>query len=202
VDYYPRWFDYAAWIIAGSGALCFLAMLPEPSGRKRGLLKLVSCLLLAIGAAFGATAGILFNLRAPHLTARGEIFNVVIHTGKGSETRFRLRVPTGEIDELHLSSALREISDGETVEVVYQADTDAILHLRILDGPYQGYQSKSNSGMGGPVLGAIAAFALAFYGVLDWFTDGTAASSPSSDNQAAVDGDVDTASMLNLNSSN
>ena len=199
LSYYPGWFDYAEWFFGGVGVLCWLGMTAQPVGRRRGFLKLGACVLLAIGVGFAGSGGVLFNLRAPHLTAKGELFDVFRHSGRGSSTTFDLHVPSGEIDGFHLSSAIDQIVGSETAEVEYQADSHAVLHIDILEGRYAGYEATGSDGMTGSVISLFAALILAIYGVVDWFNDGTGIPS-SPNNTKAPDGDVDTKSMLNLTS--
>jgi hypothetical protein len=174
-----------------------MAMAPEPTGRKRGYLKLVACELIALGIGFLGTGGILFNMRAPDLTVRGELFDVVRHSGRGSSTKFGLRSPAGEVDNLHISSAIREIADGDTAEVEYQAGSYAVMGIRIVAGRYSGYEATGQNGMAGAAVTLIAAPVLALFGIMNWLSDGTATPS-SRDNKPAPDGDVDTKSMLDL----
>jgi len=199
VSYYPGWLDYAGWSFGIAGALCGLAMKAQPVGRRRGLLKLAACVLVAVGVGFLGTGGVLFNSRAPHLTAQGAIFDVVEHRGRGSSTTFDLRVPSGEIDGFHLSSAVGQIVGGETAEVEYQAGSNAVLSVEILEGRYAGYHATDSDGMTGALFALLGALVLAIYGVANWFNDGTGVPSVE-DNREAPDGDVDTKSMLNLSS--
>ncbi len=197
MSYYPAWLDYAGWLFVVAGALCAMAMAPEPTGRKRGYLKLVACELIALGIGFLGAGGVLFNMRAPDLTARGELFDVVRHSGRGSSTNFRLRVPTGEIDGLSISSAIHQIADGDIAEVEYQAGSYAVIDIRIVTGRYSGYEATGQNGMAGAVVTLVAAPVLALFGIMNWLSDGTATPS-SRENKPAPDGDVDTKSMLDL----
>jgi hypothetical protein len=196
---YGVWFDYMCWAIEIAGAVCGFSMLSEPAGRKRGLLKLSTCLLLATGFGCASTKGILFNLRAPTLNATGQLFDVFHHNGKNSSTDFRLRVPTGKIDALHLDSDRLRIMNGELARVTYQADSYALLHIEILDGPYAGYTADGSNGLTGAIWGLLASICIAAYGIVNWISDGNA-TTPDSDTRAMPDGGVDTQSMLNLNS--
>ena len=154
-------------------------------------------MLLAAGIAFGGVGGVLFNLRAPHLTAEGTLFDVALHHGKNSSTRFCLRTSTEEIDDLTLSGAYGDLVDGEIAEVTYQSGSRLALHVKVLEGPYAGFDHAESDGLMPSWMAVVLAIALATYGVLDWLNDGTATSSDPG-NQSAPDGDVDSQSMLNI----
>lgn len=176
MTYYPDWFDYAKWLFVGFGAFGGFLTLSEPAGRKRGLLKLGFCTLLASGIVIGALGGVLFNLRAPHLTAEGTLFDVNVHHGKSSSTVFRLRTTTtDEIDGLSMSGAHDDLLNGAVARVTYQDGSLSVLRVQILEGPYAG---KDHSEIDGLVPSWIALFfgvGLAAYGVLNWLKDGTGA---------------------------
>ena len=199
MGYYPSWIDYAGWSFVVVGALFAFAMMPEPTGRKRGFLKLAACELIAIGIGFLGTGGVLFNLRAPELSAHGTVAYTIHHRGKGSSTTFTLRLASGEIVVLHISPVTDRIRNGETAEVEYQGGSYAALNVRILAGPYAGYEATAPNGMTGAVFTLLGALGLGLFGIMNWMSDGTATPSQP-DDQPAPDGEVDTKSMLNLSS--
>jgi hypothetical protein len=199
MTYYPAWFDYAKWTFVVCGGLCWFSMLTEVAGRKRGLLKLAACVLIAVGMAFGGLAGVLFNLRASHLNAEGTLFGVLVAHGKGSHSDFGLRFPSDKVVFLSMSGAYEQLSDGETARVTYQDGTHRVLRVKVLEGRNAGFDETASDGFGGSCVALLLSLCLGGYGVLDWINDGTAATPSDPDNnQRAPDGDVDTKSMLDL----
>ena len=197
MHYYWPGLDYVKWLFFAAGAWSFFLMNSEEVGRKRGLLKLTGCVLIAAGAICWGISGILFNRYAPHLTAEGHLSNLVVQGGKGASTSFRLLTPSGEIDNLSLDKAVRWVHERDQARVIYQDESHAVLSLALLDGSYAGDVVLGNDGSFGSWCALICGLVLAGYGVLDWLNDGTAIPPPE-DNRAAPDGDVDTKSMLDL----
>jgi len=197
VHYYWPGLDYAKWALCAVGALFFFKMQTEPAGTKRGWFKLVACITLALGVFSGSLAGVLFNLRAAHLTAEGVVTQVIVSGGRAASTEFQLVEPTGASTALKFDRALRWIHDGDVVRVTYQDGSHAVLLLTPLTGRYAGSQVEGSDGSFGAWLALIAAVALAGYGVLDWFNDGNAVPAEPTDTKTP-DGDVDSESMLNL----
>jgi hypothetical protein len=89
--------------------------------------------------------------------------------------------------------------DGEVVRVTYQDGSHAALQVQILEGPYAGYNHVESDGLIPSWMAMFLAFALGAYGVLDWLNDGTAIT-VEAQSRPVPDGDVDTQSMLNLES--
>lgn len=201
MTYYPDWFDYAKWLFVGFGALGGFLTLSEPAGRKRGLLKLGFCTLLASGIVIGALGGVLFNLRAPHLTAEGTLFDVFVRHGKRSYTTFRLRsTTTSEIDGLSMSSAHDDLLNGEVARVTYQDGSLLALRVLVLEGPNAGKDHTEIDGLIPSWIALVFGIGLAAYGVLNWLKDGTGIPFRRRRQPAAPDGDVDSQSMLHLES--
>ena len=199
MHYYWPGLDYLKWIMGVIAAGCFLMMLPEPASTKRGFLKLAACCIAASAIFCGALAGVLFNKRAPHRSVEGVLRGVKVWDGKGSHTDFRLDQVGGETLALSIDRAVSWIHDGDFVNVVYQAGSGAVLSITMLAGPSTGWRSTGgNDGEFGAWMALVAAVALAGYGVLDWISDGRAIPNEAPQSVPAPDGDVDSASMLNL----
>ena len=196
MSYYPPWFDVAEWILIGAGLLGWLVMKAFAPGRVRGLLKLCGCLSVAVGMIFGGIGSLLFNERAPHLTAEGRFGHVVLHTGKGSSTYFDLLGGQAH-DRLYLPSAKSEVQDGELADVTYQAQSGLVLSLHIVDGPHAGFDYSGTDHSFGAFATLFAALVLACYGVLNFVSDGTGEPAQK-DNSPSPAGEADTGSMLDL----
>ena len=197
VEYYWQGLDYLKWVLGAAGVGCFLAMLPEPTGRKRGWLKLFGCVLVGAGTFCAALGGVLFNLRAPMVEDEGVVAGVYVSGGKGAHTDFGLLTSHGEIDGLSISGAVKWIHDGDAVVVTYQDGSHAVVGIRVVSGAAIGWTATGETGALGAWLGLVASVGLMGYGVADWFNDGTAIPSQP-DDSAAVNGEVDSASLLNL----
>ena len=197
MSYYPVWFDYAVWVLVGFGALCGLMMLPEPTGPKRGKLKLLACILVALGIAFAGTAGLIFNLRAAHFDVQGTLTHVVVkHGGRSSSTLFQLIVPGQPTKSFEIGRDVPQILPGETMKVTYQADSNHVLGAQIVSGAYAGYDYADGDNSGGSIVVILVALALALYGVLNFLSDGTAEAVETDDRP--VPSGADTESILDL----
>ena len=200
MTYYWAGLDYAKWILCACGAGLFLAMLPEPAGARRGWFKLAACCTLAAGMFSGGLAGVLFNHRAPHYSVDGWLTGVHVYgSRKGSHTDFRVVRPTGEAIALSINRTVRWVHNGDAVRVVYQGGSGAVLSLITLSGSYANSQVEGTTGGFGASVVIVASAILAGYGILDWFNDGKAIPAEP-DNLPMPDGEVDSASMLNLSS--
>ena len=199
MHFYPPWFDYAKWTLLAAGVMFFLLRGTEPAGSRRSFYKLLAGSLFAGGMIFGSASGILFNFRAPHVTVVGTVFDVYKTEGRSASTSFRLRMPSGEVDNLSLRWSIYEIANNEQAQVTYQAGSMGVLSIRVLDGPFAGYNQKADNGSFGSWLLLVAALCIAIFTLVSYSTD-RSAHYESLDEVDSIqpDGDVDTQSLLNL----
>jgi hypothetical protein len=200
MQYYPHWLDYFELALGAGGALCFLAMQPQPEGPKRGWLKLAACASIGLAVSLAGICGALFNARAMHYEEQGQIFNVVRHGGRSASTKFSLRSGDGQVAGLSFSSDVPQIVDGELADVVFQADSYVVLHVTIVQGDYGGFEKSASDGIFGSWISILGGLALMAYGILNWVSDGTGIVVESEANQLPPDGDVDQSSLLHQGS--
>ena len=175
-----------------------IAVMTRDSGRLRGFAKLGAFLLASVTLGLIGLMGILFNARAPHLQASGMFSHVVMHTGKGSSTRFNLIGHSQEtINSLHISSAKSQIMAGEDAEIIYQAQSGLVLSLHIVDGPHAGFIYTESDRGGEGYFAILLAIGLAGFGIVNFFNDGSAYAG-GRDDSPAPEGDTDARSMLQL----
>jgi hypothetical protein len=200
VTSYPTWAAVIAWTLLVAGLGTALSTLSQPAGLKRGYMRLTGYALLGASLLLGGICGVLFNVEALHVTVRGQLFRVAIHTGgKSSDSQFCLRVPSGEVDGLYAESALYRLEDGTNAEIVYQSGTKLVLQITLLDGPYTGYIYSGSDDFYVWLLATFAGIVLAAYGVWEWLNDRNGEPPvPDHSNNQEPPSDVDTRSLLNL----
>jgi hypothetical protein len=199
MSFYPPWLDYLAYALAIAAALVGWAVRSQPVGLRRGRLKLTALLFLSTAILLGAVDAIVFNTRAPRLTAQGIVSNVAKSHGRNSYTVFSLTTSTGEIDGLQLGSVIDQIVNNESAVIIYQAGSNKVLQITITNGFASGYTTSRSDGMTGSVAALIAGIIVLAYAILNFLSDGQGTPPPSSSEfKPAPDGEVDTKSIIQL----
>lgn len=197
---YPAWLDYLAWGLWIAGILCGLSILSQPAGPRRGWLKLAAFVSFGAGTVIGGVTGILANVRSPRPTITGTITSVIHHhASRSSSTRLYVQTDGGQSIGLTTNRDLSELEENATIKVTYQPFADRPLDMEVLSGRYDGWHHTESDGLFGSSFVVLAGFVTILVGGFAWNMNPTAEVEDSDTrDDSNLDGDVDTASLLNL----
>jgi hypothetical protein len=129
----------------------------------------ISCALwLAVLFGLGGLISTYRISTATRPSVRGVIANLRQSGGRSPQSYFNLLTTDGQTVALQASHHGPEIQDGETVNVTYLSDYNAVLDLKVLSGKYSGWSMNGGDGLQSSHISAaagltFAAIALALY---------------------------------------
>jgi hypothetical protein len=168
--YYPVILPVLAWSSAAFGLFCELVRMRSRSGRRRRQAEFAAMLLFATALALGGTTGLLFNLRAPHLTADGVVYDVRSIGTHGQQRQFNIFTRPESAEPFELSWDNPHIRDGQLARVTWQAGSHRLLSVEVLYGPEQRYRTTQRDGTTGSLYCLGGALILVLFGCVRWFS--------------------------------
>jgi hypothetical protein len=143
----------AVWILAGAAFLAGLIIL-----RTSGRFAKDARVGLATFCIFGLVAGLLgiANLVAIHrsrrISATGVIVSLSQYHGKHSHSNFEVRSEDGSLTSVTSDYTGDHLTEGDAVSVQLLSYESTLLHLTVLNGPFEGWTLDEGDGTTGSEL--------------------------------------------------